>query len=115
MRHLRNLVAKDIREGEVYHRLVEKLKEQREALAGQVLGELRFEDRPLRELFLDAILYEDRPDIRARLLQVVDRTLRYVRPPFSREPDFAATSVNHKLTELRGTEYGTKLNSADCR
>jgi len=33
-------------------------------------------------------------------------TLRYVRQPFSREPDFGATSVNYKLTELlaRSTE-----------
>ncbi len=50
--HLWNLVAKDTREGEVYHRLLEKIDEQRAALGGQVfdvLGQLTFEDRPLRE------------------------------------------------------------------
>ena len=55
--HLWNLVAKDTREGEVYHRLLEKLDEERKALGGQVfdvLGQLTFEDRPLRELLLEA-------------------------------------------------------------
>ncbi len=76
--HLWNLVAKETREGEVYLRLLEKLAEEREALGGQVfdvLGELKFEDRPLRELLLEAIRYGDRPEIRARLYAVVDRAL----------------------------------------
>src|SRR5271157_4817649 len=76
--HLWNLVAKDSREGEVYHRLLEKLNEEREALKGQVfdvLGELTFEDRPLRELLLEAVRYGDRPEVRNRLFQVVDAAL----------------------------------------
>jgi SNF2 family DNA or RNA helicase len=76
--HLWNLVAKDSREGEVYHRLLEKLDEEREALGGQVfdvLGQLTFEDRPLRELLLNAIRYGDRPEVKARLFQVVDKAL----------------------------------------
>jgi len=76
--HLWNLVAKDSREGEVYHRLLEKLDEERKALGGQVfdvLGQLTFEDRPLRELLLDAIRYGDRPETKARLFQVVDEAL----------------------------------------
>src|ERR1700686_4258678 len=76
--HLWNLVAKETREGEVYLRLLEKLAEEREALGGQVfdvLGELTFEDRPLRELLLEAIRYGERPDVRARLSAVVDRAL----------------------------------------
>src|SRR5208283_3379352 len=76
--HLWNLVAKDSREGEVYHRLLEKLNEEREALKGQVfdvLGELTFEDRPLRELLLEAVRYGDRPEVRNRLFQVVDKAL----------------------------------------
>src|SRR5437773_7814625 len=46
--HLWNLVAKDTREGEVYHCLLLKLEEERKALGGQVfdvLGSLKFEDR----------------------------------------------------------------------
>src|SRR5271157_3049915 len=76
--HLWNLVAKDSREGEVYHRLLEKLNEEREALKGQVfdvLGELTFEDRPLRQLLIEAVRYGDRPEVRNRLFQVVDAAL----------------------------------------
>jgi hypothetical protein len=76
--HLWNLVAKDTREGEVYHRLLEKLAEAREALGGQVfdvLGQVTFEDRPLRELLLEAIRYGDLPQIKAKLFQVVDKAL----------------------------------------
>ena len=76
--HLWNLVAKDTREGEVYFRLLEKLAEERDALGGQVfdvLGQLTFEDRPLRELLLEAIRYGDQPDVKARLFQVVEKAL----------------------------------------
>lgn len=76
--HLWNLVAKDTREGEVYFRLLEKLDEERSALGGQVfdvLGELTFEDRPLRDLLLEAVRYGDRPEVKARLFQVVDKAL----------------------------------------
>lgn len=76
--HLWNLVAKDTREGEVYHRLLEKLDEERNALGGQVfdvLGQLTFEDRPLRELLLEAIRYGDKAEVKARLFQVVDNAL----------------------------------------
>jgi SNF2 family DNA or RNA helicase len=76
--HLWNLVAKDSREGEVYRRLLEKLDEERKALGGQVfdvLGRLTFEDRPLRDLLLDAIRYGDRPEIKAKLFEVVDKAL----------------------------------------
>jgi superfamily II DNA or RNA helicase len=76
--HLWNLVAKETREGEVYHRLLEKLDEEREALGGQVfdvLGQLTFEDRPLRELLLEAVRYGELPEVKAKLFQVVDTTM----------------------------------------
>ncbi len=76
--HLWNLVAKDTREGEVYLRLLEKLNEEKEALGGQVfdvLGQITFEDRPLRELLMEAILYGDQPEIKAKLFQVVDQAM----------------------------------------
>lgn len=72
--HLWNLVAKDTREGDVYARLLEKLEAAREALGGRVydvLGEL-FEDRPLRDLLLEAIQYNDDEDVKARLYKAVD-------------------------------------------
>ncbi len=73
--HMWNLVARETREGYVYHRLLEKLEEQRAALGGQVfdvLNKVAFENRPLRDLLVDAVRYGDRPEIRARLAEVVD-------------------------------------------
>ena len=65
--HLWNLVAGETREGAVYQRLLEKLEAARETLGGKVydvLGEL-FKARPLRDLFVEAIRYGERPDVRA--------------------------------------------------
>lgn len=76
--HLWNLLAKDTREYDVFERLLSKLEEARKALGGQVfdvLGQLRFDGRPLRDLLLEAIRYGDRPEVRARLYQVVDDAL----------------------------------------
>ena len=72
--HLWNLVASETREGSVYQRLLEKLETARETLGGKVydvLGEL-FEARPLRELFMEAIRYGERPEVRERLFQTID-------------------------------------------
>src|SRR6266496_1354736 len=76
--HLWNLIASETREGEVFQRLFEKLEEERKALGGQVfdvLGRVRFENQPLRELVLQAIRYGDQPEVRARLNQAVDNAL----------------------------------------
>ena len=72
--HLWNLVAKDTREGEVYHRLLEKLETERTALGGKVfdvLGQM-FERKPLRELLVDAIRYGDDPARKDELNRVVE-------------------------------------------
>ena len=72
--HLWNLVASETREGAVYRRLLEKLETARETLGGKVydvLGEL-FEARPLRELFMQAIRYGNRQEVRDRLFQAID-------------------------------------------
>jgi hypothetical protein len=76
--HLWNLVAAETREGEVFHRLLEKLDEEREALGGQVfdvLGKVTFDNRPLRDLLVEAIRYGEQEEVRARLNQVVDQAL----------------------------------------
>jgi superfamily II DNA/RNA helicase len=68
--HLWNLVARETREGDVYLRLLQKLEEERKALGGQVcdvLGRVAFENRPLRELLIEAVRYGDQPEVRARL------------------------------------------------
>ena len=75
--HLWNLVARETREGEVYHRLLEKLRVESEALKGRVfdiLGEV-FDGTSLRELLLEAIRYGESPEVRARLSQKVDAAL----------------------------------------
>jgi superfamily II DNA or RNA helicase len=72
--HLWNLVATSTREGDVFDRLLAKVEEQRQALGGKVfdvLGEA-FNGAPLRKLLLDAIRYGDRPEVRARLHEVID-------------------------------------------
>ncbi|MCL5961060.1 MAG: DUF3883 domain-containing protein [Chloroflexi bacterium] len=75
--HLWNLVAKETREGEVYHRLLKKLEVESEALKGRVfdiLGEV-FEDISLKDLLLQAIRYGDQPEVRARLGQRIENAL----------------------------------------
>src|SRR5208282_2004241 len=72
--HLWNLVAEETREGDVYRTLLEKLEEARKALGGQVfdvLGRLQFDGKPLRDLLIESIRYGERPDVKARLTQVV--------------------------------------------
>jgi superfamily II DNA or RNA helicase len=72
-----NLVATDTREGEVFERLFEKLEEERKALDGKVfdiLGE-SFDERPLKDLLIDAIRYGDRPEVRAQLFEKVEGAL----------------------------------------
>jgi superfamily II DNA or RNA helicase len=75
--HLWNLVAKETREGDVYHRLLKKLEVESEALKGRVfdiLGEV-FEETSLKDLLMEAIRYGDRPDVRARLSMKIDQAL----------------------------------------
>jgi superfamily II DNA or RNA helicase len=75
--HLWNLVAKETREGDVYHRLLEKIAVESDALKGRVfdiLGEV-FEETSLKDLLLQAIRYGDQPETRARLYQKVESAL----------------------------------------
>lgn len=75
--HLWNLVAKETREGDVYHRLLEKLEVESVALKGRVfdiLGEV-FEDSSLKDLLIQAIRYGDQPEVRSRLTRKIDQAL----------------------------------------
>jgi superfamily II DNA or RNA helicase len=72
--HLWNLVASETREGDVYRTLLEKLDEARKALGGQVfdvLGKMQFDGRSLRDLLIESIRYGERPEVRAKLTEVV--------------------------------------------
>ena len=75
--HLWNLVADETREGDVYRTLLLKLEAEREALGGQVFDVLgkAIAGKELRELLIEAIRYGDRPEVRARLNQVVSDRL----------------------------------------
>ncbi len=73
-----NLVANETREGAVFHRLFEKLEEERQALGGKVfdiLGKLTYENKSLRDLLIEAVRYNDDPEVRARMDQVIDKSL----------------------------------------
>src|ERR1035441_2932900 len=73
--HLWNLVAKETREGDVYHRLLKKLEIESEALKGRVfdiLGEV-FEETSLKDLLMQAIRYGDRPEVQAGLTKKIDQ------------------------------------------
>ena len=75
--HCWNLVAHETREGAVFERLLEKLETERKALGGRVydvLGKL-FKEMPLKDLLLKAVLYGDDPKVKARLNQIVDKTI----------------------------------------
>jgi superfamily II DNA or RNA helicase len=72
--HLWNLLAEETREGDVYKRLLEKIEQEREALGGgvfDILGQL-FREQRLHDLLIEAIRYGDRPEVKARLHQIVD-------------------------------------------
>lgn len=73
--HMWNLVADETREGAVYRRLLDKLNEMREALGKEqvfdVLGEA-LPERDLRDLLIEAIRYGNKPEVKARLVEVVD-------------------------------------------
>ena len=76
--HLWNLVSQETREGMVFQRLFEKLEQEREALHGKVfdvLGQLTFNNKSLRELLIEAVRYNNQEDVRRRLYEVVDHSL----------------------------------------
>jgi superfamily II DNA or RNA helicase len=75
--HLWNLVANETREGDVYFRLLEKLRVESDALHGRVfdiLGEV-FDGVSLRDLLIEAIKYGDLPETKAKLHIKVDNAL----------------------------------------
>ena len=76
--HLWNLVADKTREGDVYARLLQKIAVQTEALGGtvfDVLGEVTFEGKPLRQLLIEAIRLGDSPEVRTQMTRVIDEAL----------------------------------------
>jgi hypothetical protein len=76
--HLWNLVAMKTREGDVFHRLFQKLENERKALGGEVfdvLGKVNYDGESLRKLLINAIRYGNMPEVRERLNKVIDGAL----------------------------------------
>ena len=76
--HLWNMVASETREGYVFRRLFSKLEEERKALGGKVfdiLGKMTFENKPLKDLLIEAIRYGNDLKVRDRLTKVVDTSM----------------------------------------
>ncbi len=75
--HLWNLVAGETREGDVYLSLLKKLEIEQKALGGKVFDVLgkAIAGQELRELLISAIRYGDRPDVKAKLDQVLSDRL----------------------------------------
>ena len=97
--HLWNLFANETREGDVYFRLLEKLRVESEALNGRVfdiLGEV-FEGKSLKELLIEAIRYGDRDDVRIKLRQKIDHN-------FDRQNLLALLDRNALAQETLGPE-----------
>ncbi len=72
--HLWNLLAKDTREGDVYIQLLQKLESARESLGDKVfdvLGQL-FLGKSLREFLIDAVRYNEDPEVKKQLEQIND-------------------------------------------
>ena len=99
-----NLVADNTREGEVFNRLLSKIEEQRRAYGGEVfdvLGEA-FEGTPLRALLMDAIRYGERPEVRAKMHQVIDQQVGEGLPELLRERALATEVLSKAdLDKLR--------------
>ncbi len=75
--HMWSLVASETREGAVYHRLLEKLAVERDALKGRVfdiLGDV-FEETSLKDLLIQAIRFGDDPKEKERLQRKVENAL----------------------------------------
>lgn len=69
-----NLVADETREGAVYKRLLEKMEVQRRALdrpVFDVLGDA-FQDRSLKDLIMEAVLYIDDPARQEEIERIID-------------------------------------------
>ena len=76
--YMYNLVADGTREGGVWHRLFDKLEQQRQTLGGRVfdvLGQVTYDDKSLHDLLLDAVLEDQTPERQSYLDRVLDSSL----------------------------------------
>lgn len=69
-----NLVAEDTREGDVFIRLLDKIEEQRAAYGGEVFNVLgtSLGNLSLAKVLREAIQYGERPEVKAKMFEVID-------------------------------------------
>ncbi|AEE98000.1 helicase-related protein [Mahella australiensis] len=113
--HCWNLVADETREGDVFRCLLNKLEEERKAPGGRVfdiLGKITFDDKPLKDLLIEAIRYGDRPDVRERLTRVVENALdtQYLRKLFEEQ-----ALVRDVMDVSKVMEVKEEMERADAR
>lgn len=79
--HLWNLVATGTREGDVFRTLLSKIDQMGQAYMGKLFhvlgGGTIFDNKPLRELLVEAIRYGDLPEVRERLGSVIDESVSH--------------------------------------
>jgi SNF2 family DNA or RNA helicase len=100
--HLWNLVALETREGDVFHKLFEKVEKQREVLGDGVFDILGmcFRNESLRDLLLEAIRYGDKPEVRARSEERLDNLLDVARAKqLMQERALAADSMDLRMVQ----------------
>lgn len=76
--YMYNLVADGTREGDVWHRLFDKLEQESITLKGRVfdvLGQVTYDDKSLADLLLEAIREDQTPERQAYLDTVIDSSL----------------------------------------
>ncbi len=111
--YLWNLVAANTREGEVFARLFEKLEIEREKLGGKVfdiLGKVTFDNKPLRDLLIEAIQYGESDKARAHFSRVIDGAFdkdaifRLIHEHALTNDILDETTVSHVRTEMERME-----------
>lgn len=99
-----NLVSTDTREGQVYQRLLAKLEEMSAAYKGKVfdvLGQV-FDNRPLRDLMMDAVIKGEDPETKAYLERVIDENVgNGIRDLIEQEALDASTMSQQEIDEVR--------------
>ena len=93
--HMWNLVAEDTREAQVYLRLLDKIEEQQKAYQGQIFDVLgdSLSGSQLRDLMIEAIRYGERPDVKAKIDEVIDATVGEKVRQAIEEPALAAETL----------------------
>lgn len=111
--HMWNLVAEGTREDMVFGTLLNKIEAQRQAYKGRVYDVLgqAISGRELSELFVEAIRYGARPDVKAHINRVIDDQVEERVRKAIKEPALAATV----MTDDARHEIRHRMEEAEAR